>query len=261
MSVPFKLAQITDTHLLPNPDDRLRGVATWHSLNAVLAEVERWNPDAILLTGDLAESGDAAAYDRLADLLAPLDLPGYALPGNHDRPDVLQAHLGRSLRLTSPVRLGDRGDDWELLLLDSTWDAAQYGEGKLNALADLEAALVASDRPLAIALHHHPVPTGIDWLDTIGLVNAPDFLNCLQGCDRLQFVLFGHIHLALDAHHHGIRFYGTPSTCTQVLRECPADDAALPGFRWLELYPDGSHRSQVVRVRPPAFCHPAVAPA
>lgn len=256
MSAPFKLAQITDTHLLPHRDDRLRGVATWHSLKAVLAEVQLRRPDAILLTGDLAEAGDAAAYDRLWELLAPLNLPCYALAGNHDRPSVLAARLGQSICLDPHITLGNDTNPWQLLLLDSTDPNARYGEGKLSAtaLAQLEAALTASDRPLAIALHHHPVPTGIDWLDTIGVVNSADFLPLLQGCDRLKFVLFGHIHLALDRLENGIHFYGTPSTCTQVLPEHPPEDAELPGFRWLELFPDGRHHTRVVRVRPPTSC-------
>ena len=48
-------------------------------------------PDAIVITGDLADSGDLHAYHILHDELAPLGLPVYAVPGNHDRRDRMQA--------------------------------------------------------------------------------------------------------------------------------------------------------------------------
>ena len=65
-----KLAQITDTHLFPDRDATLRGVATWHSLRAVVDRVRQENPDAIVLSGDLANDGNPDAYDLLYELIA-----------------------------------------------------------------------------------------------------------------------------------------------------------------------------------------------
>jgi 3',5'-cyclic AMP phosphodiesterase CpdA len=41
-------------------------------------------PDAVLITGDLCDFGRAAEYRHLAALLAPLPMPVYLMPGNHD---------------------------------------------------------------------------------------------------------------------------------------------------------------------------------
>ncbi len=260
-----KLAQITDTHLLTDREATMRGVATWYSLRRVLACVAEKQPDAIILTGDLAHNGDPEAYDQLYDLVSALNIPAYWLPGNHDRPDIARDRLSRSPFVTADqVEIGG----WNLILLDSTLATAIYGEGEISSdrLQRLRTQLDATDRPTAIALHHHPIPMNIDWLDTIGVTNASEFLAHLDQSapsasaghaknNPVKLVMFGHTHLEFTGDCHGIQFYGTPSTCTQVLRDDATDTDKLPGFRWIELHPDGSHHSQVIRVpqtRPPA---------
>jgi Icc protein len=259
-TMTVKLAQITDTHLLSDREATMRGVATWHSLRRVLACVADQQPDAILLTGDLAHEGDPDAYDLLYDLVSALNIPAYWLPGNHDRPEVARDRLNRAPFVTADqVTLGG----WNLILLDSTLATATYGEGAISPdrLQRLRTQLDATDRPTAIALHHHPIPMQIDWLDTIGVTNASDLLAQLEPSapstpveqakqSPVKLVLFGHTHLEFTGDRHGIQFYGTPSTCTQVLRDDATEMDKRPGFRWLELYPDGSHHSQVIRVSP-----------
>ena len=49
-------------------------------------------PDAVLVSGDLAEHGTAAEYERVRELLAPLPMPVHVLPGNHDDRDVMRAN-------------------------------------------------------------------------------------------------------------------------------------------------------------------------
>ena len=245
-----KLAQITDTHLFPDRDATLRGVATWHSLRAVVDRVRQENPDAIVLSGDLANDGNPDAYDLLYELIAPLGVPIYWAPGNHDRLDVARDRLDRAPFVTTDfAELGS----WNLILLDSTFSKARFGEGELSAaaLARLEIQL-DRDRPTAIALHHHPIPMGIDWVDTIGVTNATDFHALLYLSPNAQLVLFVHTHLEFAGDRDGIRYYGTPSSCTQVVLsedKTPADSPLrLPGFRLLELRDDGTHASKVVRV-------------
>ena len=252
-----KIAQITDTHLFPDRKTMSRGVATWYSLRAVLEHVAAKQPEALLLTGDLANDGDPAAYDHLYELVAPLQIPAYWLPGNHDQLEVAQSVLGRSPFITitqEPIAIGA----WNLILLDSTLATATYGEGAIDtATLDRLSEQLSTNRPTLIALHHHPLPMGIDWLDTIGVTNAHDFLARLQpGVSphgskpqtQNKVVLFGHTHLEFAGDRHGVQFYGTPSTCTQVLRDHASETEKLPGFRWLELHPDGSHHSEVIRV-------------
>ena len=50
-------------------------------------------PDAILVTGDIAEDQTSGAYQMLRDILEPAGCPVYCLPGNHDDPALMQEML------------------------------------------------------------------------------------------------------------------------------------------------------------------------
>ena len=56
-----RIAQITDTHLLADKEDAMRGVQTWYSLKKVLEVAKETEPELILLTGDLAHNGEYEA--------------------------------------------------------------------------------------------------------------------------------------------------------------------------------------------------------
>jgi len=254
MTGPITLVQLTDTHLLAQPQAELRGCIPWHTLQAVLTQLASHRPDGVLLTGDLADQGDAAAYRRLRSVMQALEIPVYWLPGNHDHLPTLQ----RVFR--APGFAGLRSIDlgtWRLLLLNSVLPQARFGEGYLAAdqLHWLQTELSRHrEQPTLIALHHHPVPTGIDWLDQMPVLNATDFLAIVDTFPQVRLVLFGHIHQALaqprlaQPGQPAVVFYGCPSTCLQVTPAIATPHAHLPGFRLLSLLADGSHRTQVQRV-------------
>src|SRR4029450_2114250 len=87
------MAQITDTHIKPE------GVLAYGRLDTapyLARAVEhllalRPRPDLVLATGDLVDGGRPDEYRRLHDLLAPLPMPVYLIPGNHDDRDALAA--------------------------------------------------------------------------------------------------------------------------------------------------------------------------
>ena len=248
-----KIVQITDTHLLDRPDDRLRGWPVARSFRSVLNQAERHRPDYLLLTGDLADTGSDAAYQQLADWLTPLQIPTFWIPGNHDDLAAMRAVLKPPIFLSSPaIALGN----WQLLLLDSTFPNAEFGEGNLSAetLHWLDATLALhGDRPTLIALHHHPVPTGIHWVDEIQVRNAEEFLAILDRHPQVRAIVFGHIHRELERQRPSaagstVHFYGCPSTCHQVVSSESTPDEHQPGYRLLTLDPDGTHVTAVYRI-------------
>jgi Icc protein len=262
MTSSITLAQITDTHLLADCTIRLRGWDVWQCLQRVLRQVRQHHPDGLLLTGDLADQGCAAAYSHLRRAIAPLNLPTYWLPGNHDHLATMQAVLPAApLSANRSINLGT----WRLLLLNSVLPDAKFGEGQLPAaeLQWLKSELITHNhQPTAIALHHHPIPTGIDWLDQMQVQNAPQLLTLLEEFPQVRLVVFGHIHheFAQEKFIHRqddgrgktpLTFYGCPATGPQVLPPQATDEAQLPGFRLLTLRADGRHQTRVVRVAYP----------
>ncbi|MDR9402373.1 MAG: metallophosphoesterase [Halothece sp. Uz-M2-17] len=242
------IAQVTDTHLLDSPEDEMRGVKTWYSLQAVLEDVANVKPDHLLLTGDLAHHGTAKAYQNLLDLITPFNISATWLPGNHDCPETMKHHLTHSL--FSPPHSLALGN-WQILSLSTITVPEGYGEGRLpeESLAWLRSELETTHRPTVIALHQHPVRIGIDWLDQMGVVNDQALLAIIDPFPQVKVVLFGHIHHAFHHQRNGVDYYGCPSTCTQVVRDDTTDPTLhQPGFRLLHLNPNGDHETVIHRV-------------
>src|ERR687891_182941 len=87
------IAQITDTHIKPEGLLAYRRFDTAAFLARAVDHILHLDPrpDVVLATGDLVDAGTAAEYARLRHLLAPLAMPVYLIPGNHDERDALRA--------------------------------------------------------------------------------------------------------------------------------------------------------------------------
>ena len=80
------IAQISDTHVTQVGGKADRKYATATHLQHALAHLTRLPapPDVVLVSGDCVDSGSVPEYERFRDLLRPLTMPVYVIPGNHD---------------------------------------------------------------------------------------------------------------------------------------------------------------------------------
>ncbi|MDX2232697.1 MAG: 3',5'-cyclic-AMP phosphodiesterase [Leptolyngbyaceae cyanobacterium bins.349] len=244
------VAQITDTHLFAHTEQRLLGLPTQESLQAVLQQVKSLNsqPDLLLLTGDLSQDGSAQSYERLQQMICPLGIPAYWLPGNHDNPTMMAQVLTRSPM--SPKKSLHVGG-WHILLLDSSVPGCVHGELTQASLNWLDYELSQTqDEPALITFHHPPFQVGSDWMDGIGLRNAKALFTVCDRHPRVRLVLFGHIHQEFTQHRHGVAYLGTPSTCIQFKPNSTnfALDEEQPGLRLTRLFPDGTWDSSIQRI-------------
>ncbi len=237
-----KVLQITDTHLFSGNGGRLLGLDTEQSLAAVLEDVRqnRMPADLVLATGDLVHDGSEAAYRRFFTHMNSLDLPVYCLPGNHDEAARLLGmdDTGHCRYLPTVIQ-----DGWHIVLLDSTIPGDEGGHLSAATLTHLDQLLTGRpDHHTLICLHHQPVPMGSDWLDTMAIRNPQEFFDILDQHPQVRGVLWGHVHQEFDGRHGPIRLMSTPSTCIQFKPGSSsfALDHAAPGYRWLELHPDGN---------------------
>ncbi len=246
---PLRLLQFTDLHLCAEGSGRVKGVETTATFARCLqhARAHHSPVDAILLTGDLVQD-DSRAYLELAALMAPEAGPVHCLPGNHDLPAEMEALLGRPPFDMAPVL---RYGDWTLVQLDSSVSGAAHGHLSPESLGFLDDALARfADSHVLVVLHHHPVPVGSAWLDSIRLVNGPELLQAVARHRNVRGMLWGHVHQSFDGMHDGVAMMSTPSTCFQFVpgRDDFAIDERPPGYRWLHLYPDGRIDTRVVWV-------------
>jgi 3',5'-cyclic-AMP phosphodiesterase len=247
---PVSLAQVTDMHLFANEKEQLLGMPTALSFQVVIQQLKqlRTELDLLLLTGDLSSDGSPESYEMVQNLLRPLQLPTYWLPGNHDSAIAMKQVLNSGLM--SRRKSFERGG-WNFVLLDSSVPGCVHGYLSKQSLNWLDDQLTKiTNKPTLISLHHPPFPVESCWLDSSKLQNSEDLFAVVDRHPQVKLVVFGHIHQEFYHQRHEVDYLGTPSTCIQF---APGSskfslDQQPPGFRLLKLYPDGTWDSQVERV-------------
>lgn len=243
-----QIIQISDTHIQSDPAATFDGVDTATSLAAVMTHIRAHEqPDLMLLTGDLVHDPETAAYKRLHELLVTAPADVYAIPGNHDDPELMQSALSAPVRHDREIATGG----WRILLLNSWLENEHAGYLPPEELQWLDARLgEQGDRPVLIGLHHPPVGIGSIWMDAMGLRNADALLDILDRHEQIRGVVWGHIHQVFESERQGMRLLSCPSTCIQFRpgSDFYALDNLGPGYRRLLLHDNGMIDTEVVRV-------------
>jgi Icc protein len=247
-----RLLQLTDTHLLADPEGTLRGAPTLPRLRACLEHARRlfFPVDAVVVTGDIVQD-DPAAYLTVDLVLGDLGVPVLLIPGNHDVPAELRRCLSHA-----PFQVGGEhhtANGWQVVLLESWFADAADGEGRLGSaqLEALDRTLTANPAPHAfVFVHHPPLRMDAEALDRLGLLDGSDLCRTVsRHADRVRGVGWGHAHQALDIYGaDGIRYLCTPATSMQFRPRHPTFvvDDRPPGYRVIDLGADGSIASEVV---------------
>ena len=191
------IAQITDLHIgFGGPDAECMNSKR---LKLVIDEMNGMvqRPDLILVTGDLVESGETWAYEKMKAALSDLDYPLYYAMGNHDNRDVFkgvfpeatfnEGFLQYTIEDAGPVRV---------IVLDTLKNGFHGGEFCERRRAWLDKTLAEQpDRPTFIALHHPPIETGIAWMTA--KFKAPWVVALRETIckyDNVVHVCAGHVH-------------------------------------------------------------------
>jgi 3',5'-cyclic-AMP phosphodiesterase len=220
MKRPFLLVQLSDPHIgaeWGRADPVAKLAAAVESARDVAPA-----PDAVLVSGDLAENAADAEYEQLGELLAPLEAPLYVLPGNHDDRRMLRRHFGVPGTDGQPVQYDADLGPLRLVVLDSTRPGEDPGELGADRLAWLEATLAAApDVPTLLALHHPPLAIGVPALDAIGLAAADRhaLAEVVEAHPQVRRILGGHVHRTIAAELGGRSVLAAPSTYVQTRLE------------------------------------------
>jgi Icc protein len=235
------VAQITDTHIR-RPGDLAYGVVdTALYLERAVAALTRLDPapDLAVVTGDLVDAGEAEEYAHLRALLAPLAMPVFVIPGNHDAREPLRHAFAADGYLPRDGFLQYTVEDWPLRIvaLDTLIPGETGGELCRERLSWLDHALAAApERPTLILMHHPPFVTGIGHMDRIGLAGIPRFAEIVARHPQVERILCGHLHRAIDRRFAGTVAGTAPSTAHQVALDlAPAAPLAFtfepPGYQ------------------------------
>lgn len=209
-------------------------------------EASGWPAHLVAMTGDVIQDDSREAYDRFCELLAPLGLPVYCVPGNHDQRPLMRESLDRE-----PFHYCDHVErgNWLIAGIDSCREGTPAGQVDERELERIGRVLRETSAEHAmVCLHHPPLPVGSRWLDEVGLRNGRQFLEAIAVSGKVRVALFGHVHQAFEGMSGSIRVIGTPSTCSQF--EPRSDAFAVsdepPAYRRISLQPGGTVDTEVV---------------
>lgn len=229
------LAQISDPHILadgavfkcpvagppPGGERMLAEIDTAAYLARAVAALNALEPrpDIVVVTGDLCDHGTVAEYENLAPLLAPLRMPVFLIPGNHDSRDGMRALFGGAGYLPASGFLQYAVEDFALRIVAlDTLIAGEHGgalcDERLRWLDETLAA--APGRPTVVIMHHPPFATGITYMDGHGFREPQRLAAVIARHPQVERIACGHLHRSIDRRFAGTVAGTAPGTAHQI---------------------------------------------
>lgn len=212
--------QISDTHIVPQGKLVSGRLDTSDALARLIERISRIHDqigpiDAVLVSGDLSDDGSAESYAFFKTLIAPLGLPTYVIPGNHDGRDAMRTAFNEVLPKTGPLNWTRKIGQIYLIGIDTLVEGQGLGTLSAQSLTFLQEALSEADgSPVLLALHHPPFACGIGFMDDIGLTNRNAFREGVTNYSGKLRIVCGHIHNMIVSDFAGHIAISAPSPCS-----------------------------------------------
>ncbi|MDJ0992311.1 MAG: metallophosphoesterase [Dinoroseobacter sp.] len=181
--------------------------------------------DFVVVSGDLTDRAEPAAFMAFEDMFARIGLPLAVVPGNHDGPGEMRAY-GASSEVFSNWDITNRVVEIggvRFLGLDTCIQGAIEGAISHSGLELLEqeVARKTSSR-LAVVMHHPPLVLGLAQFDSFcQLGERQRFLDIAANAEEQVIVISGHVHRPYFAQQGNIACFVAGSMAAPY-------DAALP---------------------------------
>ncbi len=215
------IAQITDTHIVPKGQS-YKNMPETDTANRLKLVVERINelnplPDVVLFTGDAIDKGGRDAYRHLKDLLKPLLMPVYIIPGNHDDRENMRDAFSDKSYMPKDGNIHYVIDEYpvRLIALDTNVPGQEYGLLSQDQLSWLEEKLKENTtKPTLIFMHHFPMKVGQKRIDEMECQVEGDFEKLIESSPNVIRIVAGHYHRTSAALYGGKLFYIAPSVAS-----------------------------------------------
>lgn len=213
------ILHLSDTHLLAGGRRLYDSVDSEERLAALFRRLEQSGarPEAIVLTGDLADHGEPEAYRNLRAIVEPaaerLGAQVVWVMGNHDDRGAFHEGLLDEPASTAPVDRVHDVNGLRVIALDSTVPGHHHGEISDAQLAWLADVLeTPAPHGTILALHHPPVPSVQDLAVLVELRGQAPLARVLRGTD-VRSIIAGHLHYSTTATFAGIPVSVASATC------------------------------------------------
>ena len=213
------LLHFSDTHLIAGDGDLYGDVDADTLLTQIFTELEASGarPEAMIFTGDIADTGEIDAYKRIKQMVDPVAAKLGAeviwAMGNHDDRANFRKHLLNQPESTEPIVSAHDINGLRILVIDTSVPGHHYGEISEDQLTWLahQLATPAPDGTI-LALHHPPVPAVLDMAMTVELRDQYKLAEIVRGTD-IRSIIGGHLHYSSTATFAGIPVSVASSTC------------------------------------------------
>lgn len=211
MTAPVTFLHLTDLHI-SNPEKQ--EPHAFADTAAVLTTVLRMaraiepRPSFVVVSGDIANNADPAAYVELKRLWGDFDLPTLFALGNHDdRKGFYESMLGRLEETEAPYFHDRVIDGIHVIALDSSTPGKVHGTIEPEQFEWLETALAAHPELPKLIVTHHPPATREDIpelsFETLQLADSRRLAEMLEPYEVVG-ILCGHVHYDGVAMWNGI---------------------------------------------------------
>jgi len=227
------LVQITDTHVVERGTLLYGQADTARHLAEAVSEINAMRPlpDGVLITGDLVEHPGPTTYSHFRDLIEPLRMPVFLMPGNHDDPEIMWTYFRDTPMFPAKPPLFQYVIDdypFRIVMLNSHFDNSELPHFGPRRLQWLEQVLAASDQPTLVAIHHPPMKTGIGFIDMVGPEWYRGLGEVLARHPQVLKIICGHGHLDLQGRLGMVPVQMVGSIAHQLIA-CRGEDIA-PSF-------------------------------
>lgn len=258
----MKLAHVSDLHILPPGRESGANGPTSHDIAMAVADdliAISEGLDLVVVSGDLTDEADSASFEMFERIFSRIDLPIVVVPGNHDGPSGMYAHVRQSAVLASwdisnrVVEIGGA----RVLGLDTCAEKLTQGVLDAEAISLVEQEVARkSDRRLIVVMHHPPLFLGLETFDGFSqIAHRDEFLRAMKSSSQDIIVLSGHVHRPYSAREGAVSCFVAGSMAAPYDSPLPFGDhpirpAPPQDFYFIhDIGPGGRHVVTPQRVR------------
>lgn len=197
------IAQISDTHIVAK-DQEWKGLPKTQIARRLKLVVNHLNtldpkPDVVLLTGDAVDDAGLEGYAYLKEILKPLSIPLYIIPGNHDDREDMRVAFQQESYMPSEGFIHYVIDDYpvRLVALDTVITGQPHGILCHEQIDWLSRVLQENrSKPTLIFMHHPLIKIGQKLLDQVNCHTPADFEGLIASFPNIIGIISGHYHKA-----------------------------------------------------------------
>ena len=242
----YTLMQVSDPHVPADGllFDRVDACARVQASVEMIATAG-CSPDVLVLSGDMADQGEAESYVRLRPVidaaLRRFNAKLLVAPGNHDDVALLREHLLGREPAPGPLDEVVWVEGLRLIGVDSSVPGEDHGrldDAQLQALAG-ELAQPAPDGTVLV-VHHPPIWSTTPMSELVAFRDPERLADVIGGTD-VRVVLSGHTHRVSAGTLAGVPVWVSPPTAStaDVLIRNGFRGHAGGGFTRIDILDDG----------------------